>query len=250
MSLYKSLKILCLIGLLSVGKADADSKLEIGGSYTRAHIKVGEQSSFRGNLGGVQALYEYKPCNGIYEGLKIVWKQGNTENCDAKRELSVVDSQERLGYTYATCCNEWSLTFFSGLGFRYFGHKLKTVHESIKFDYNEFYIPVGFLSEYLISSQWSVGCNVTWMPQIYSTVKITPLKGARWILKNRMVNVSVELPLTYFFKEKCYYICLKPFYEHFENGRSTAKTFSGQKLDLPKNSYQFWGIELNIGFLF
>ena len=89
------------------------------------------------------------------------------------------------------------------------------------------------------------------MPQVYPTVKITPLKGARWILKNTVGNVLVELPLTYFLSEdKRYSLVLKPFYERWEDGRSTAKTSSGQELGLPKNSYNFWGAELNIAFSF
>ena len=163
-----------------------------------------------------------------------------------------VDAQERLGYTFTSCCNNWSLTFFSGFGYRYLGHKLKQHEESsIKFDYNEFYIPLGFLSEYFFCSRWSLGLNLTWMPQIYPTVEITPLKGARWILKNTVSNVIVELPLVYFLTEdRRYSLSLKPFYEHWEDGRSTAKTSTGEELGLPKNSYNFWGAEINVAFSF
>lgn len=252
-----------IIGLLLVGTVHAEyetnlneqctvSRLEIGASYTRANIKIEDQPSFHGNLGGIQASYEYKPWNNIYAGLRAAWKQGTTKNSFADRKLIYVDVQERIGYTYASCCNDWSLTFFSGLGYRYLGHKLEQFEESsIKFDYNEFYIPVGFLSEYFFCSCWSLGLNFTWMPQIYPTVEITPLKGARWILKNTLGNVVVELPLTYFLTaDKCYSLVLKPFYERWEDGRSTAETSSGQELGLPKNSYNFWGAELNFAFLF
>ncbi len=252
----KTIKILGTIGLLLVSTMHAeqfhDSYLQIGGSYTRANIKIDGQQTFNGNLGGIQGSYEYKPWNSFYGGLRVAWKQGKTENSFANRNLVYVDVQEKIGYTYASCCNDWTVTFFSGFGYRYLDHKLKQFEEpSIKFEYNEFYIPVGFLSEYFFCSCWSLGLNFNWMPQVYPTVQITPLKGARWVLKNTIGNVLVELPLTYFFMEdRCYSLVLKPFYERWEDGRSTAKTSNGQKLGLPKNSYNFWGAELNIAFSF
>lgn len=262
-SINKIMKILWACALLTVediySACDTNapeqcrtSYLQIGASYTHANIKVDSQSTFEGNLGGLQGSYEYKPWNSFYAGLKLAWKEGKTKNSFANRKLVYIDAQERIGYTYASYCNDWSVTWFSGVGYRYLGHTL-TQHEesSIKFDYNEFYVPVGFLSEYFFCGCWSIGLNFTWMPQVYPTVEIKPLKGARWDLKRTIGNVLVELPLTYSLtEEQCYSLILKPFYEHWEDGRSTAKTFSGQKLGLPKNNYNLWGVEINFAFLF
>lgn len=246
----KTKAIACGIGLLLAGTVNAD--LQIGASYMHANIKVDGQSSFDGNLGGIQASYEYKPWNGLYGGLRATWKEGKTENSKADRKLTYVDVQERIGYTYSPYCNDWAVTIFSGLGYRYLEHRLKQSHEpSIKFRYNEFYIPIGVLSEYFFCSCWSVGLNCIWMPQVFPTVEIVPLKGAHWDLKDTVGNVLVELPVTYFFHERtCYSFILKPFYEHWEDGRSTAKTSNGQKLGLPKNTYNFWGIEFIFAYGF
>lgn len=252
----KTAKLLSLVGVLIAGNMNAESchvsNIQIGGNYTRANIKIGGENSFNGNLGGIQGIYEYKPWNSVYGGLKLDWKQGDTKNSSAKRKTVYVNVQERLGYTYVPGCCNWSLTLFSGFGYRYLGHKLLQEHESsVKFEYNEFYVPVGFLSEYIFSPCWSLGFNFTWMPQVYPTVKIVPLKGARWILKNTIGNVLIELPLTrYLTCDQRYALILKPFYERWEDGRSTARTANGQKLDLPKNSYNFWGVELNLFFSF
>lgn len=257
----RAMKFLVVIGCLVVGAVHAGietdlcemcpvSSLQIGASYTRANIQVDGQSSFNGNLGGVQAIYEYQPCNGFYGGLRAAWKQGRTSNSSAHRNVVYVDVQERLGYTYTSCCHYWSLTPFSGLGYRYLGHKLSESGESsVKFGYNEFYVPVGFLSKYFFCSCWALGVNFTWMPQVYPTVEISPLEGARWILKNTLGNFLVELPLTWFYDNR-FSVVFKPFYERWQDGRSTAKTSSGQALDLPKNSYNFWGAELNMAFSF
>lgn len=258
-----TIKILGTIGLLLVGAIHTEceanlldqcrtSSLQVGASYTRANIKIEDEPSFKGNLGGVQGSYEYKPDNNFYGGLRAAWKQGTTKNSFAKRKLVYVDVQERVGYTYASCCNDWTATLFSGFGYRYLGHELKQSEiPTIKFKYNEFYIPVGVLSEYLFSSCWTLGLNFTWMPQVFPTVEIVPLKGVRWILKQSMGNVLVELPFTYALTaNKCSSLIIKPFYEHWEDGRSTAKNSNGQSLGLPKNSYNFWGIELNYSFIF
>ena len=267
MSLYiffkiKVVKILGTAALLLMGTVYADceicsseqcniSRLQIGESYTRANIKIDGQSSFDGNLGGVLGSYEYRPWNSFYGGLKAAWRLGETENSDAHRQLTYVDVQERVGYTYAPCSNDWSLTVFSGFGYRYLGHRLKQSGESIKFDYNEFYVPVGCISEYFFCCNWSLGLNFTWMPQVYPTVEISPLQGAYWKLENTLGNVLVEVPLTYFFtQDRRYALVFNPFYERWEDGQSTAKASSGEELGLPKNSYNLWGVEVNVVFSF
>lgn len=264
MSQYKFLTIfLSFFGLIFSGTLFAEredcfaeqcqtSCLQIGGNYTHANIKVGGQQAFKGNLGGIQGSYEYQHWNGFYAGLRAVWTEGKTKNSFDERRLTYVDVQERIGYTFSLACDDLSLTVFSGLGYRYLGHKLKQVEELlIKFEYNEFYLPLGILTEYSFCSCWAVGLDLTWMPQFYPTVRITPLKGARWVLKSTSDNLRVALPLTYFFTEdKCWSVILKPFYERWEDGRSTAKAFNGEELGLPKNSYNFWGAELNFVFAF
>ena len=95
----------------------------------------------------------------------------------------------------------------------------------IKMEYCEFYVPVGMISSFCAS--WgALGVNLAWMPQIYPTVKITPLKGARWILKNTYNNFLVELPLTFYFAcDQRYALIFKPFYEYWsENIVSTGQS--------------------------
>lgn len=255
----KTQAIACAIGLLLAGSVQGDcegncavSTVQFGANYTRGNFKVDGQPSFDGNLGGIQGSYEYKPWNGFYGGLRAAWKEGKTKNSFADRKLAYVDVQERIGFTFSPCCSDWAVTVFSGFGFRYLEHRLKQFdEETVKFRYKEFYVPVGILSEYLFRSCWSVGLNCIWMPQVYPTVEIVPLRGANWSLKNTLGNVLVELPLTYFFQgNRCYSLIVKPFYERWEDGRSTAKDFNGQSLGLPKNTYHFWGLEIDFAFSF
>jgi hypothetical protein len=89
------------------------------------------------------------------------------------------------------------------------------------------------------------------MPQVYPTVKITPLNGARWIIKRTLSNMLVEFPMTFFLTRSQHAaLILKPFYEYWSDGRSTAKMSNGVPLGLPGNVYNFWGAELNFLYAF
>ena len=228
------------------------SCIQIGGNYTHVNLKNNRQPSFHGNLGGMQGSYDYRPWNSFYGGLRVAWKEGEADGSGSDRSFVYVDVQERLGYTLALHDKNWLLSLFSGFGYRHFGQKLKQHDQhSILFDYNEFYIPLGFIADHFFNSWCFLGLNFIWMPQVYPTVKIVPLKGARWILKSTFSNILVELPLGFFLtKNKCYGLIFKPFYEYWEDGRSTAKNSSGNSLNLPGNVYNFWGAELNFAFSF
>lgn len=183
--------------------------------------------------------------------MKAAWKAGDTSVANTKRLLTYVDAEERIGYSYCFC-SDWSTTLFSGFGYRYLSHKLKQTGLSpIRFNYNEFYIPVGLLTDYCFSSCWSLGLHFTWRPQIFSTVLIQPLGGTHWSLVETTDNFLVELPLTFFLPaNSCLSLILKPFYEHWKDGESTATTSSGNALGLSRNNYNFYGIELNVAYAF
>lgn len=227
------------------------SRFQIGGNYTRARIKITHQMPFNGNLGGAQGMYEFRPKNNFYAALGATWKQGSPHNGHAHRKLLYIDAQERVGYTYSTHCKNWTTSLFTGLGYRHLGHKLERHGTHMKFEYNELYVPLGVVSDYRFSSWFAGGMNFIWMPQVYPTVKIDPLKGARWILEKKIDNLLVELPLTFtMLHSRRLAVIVKPFYEYWQDGKTTAKNASGLKLDLPGNTYNFWGGELNLAYSF
>jgi hypothetical protein len=230
---------------------ERNSRLQIGGNYTRAHLKIIDQPSFNGNLGGAQGIYEFRPWNNFYAALSVNWKQGNTHNGQGSRFLVYADAHERFGYTFASRCRNWTASLFTGMGYRHIGHRLSTGAMRIKFQYNELYVPLGIVSDYMFNSCFAGGLNFIWMPQVYPTVKIAPLKGARWIIKRSINNFLAELPLTFTLSSsRRYTLILKPFYEYWQDGKSTAKTATGLALGLPGNTYNFWGVEVNFGFAF
>lgn len=226
------------------------SIIEFGPSYTHTSIKIHNQPLYHGNLGGAQAIYEYKPFNSLYLGLSSTYKQGTLDNTLGKRNYLYVDVHERIGYTFVNSNKRSRLSLYTGAGYRHYGHNLKQDSSKIQFDYNEFYIPVGLKSSYNFNT-WIVGAlNFMWMPQVNSSVKIIPLHGARWCLKKSFSNFLVEVPLTFFLtKNHKYSMSFKPFYEYWQDGASTAFIYN-ETLGLPGNSYNFWGAELNFGFYF
>jgi hypothetical protein len=89
------------------------------------------------------------------------------------------------------------------------------------------------------------------MSQVYPTVSIVPLKGARWDLTNKLNNYYVSTPFTFSLSEnKRFQIIFNPFYEHWQDGPTTAKLSNGTPLGLPGNTYNFYGADLNFAFSF
>ncbi|MBS0652634.1 MAG: hypothetical protein JSR39_03815 [Verrucomicrobia bacterium] len=228
------------------------SRLQVGANYTHVYLKPEERTSFDGNLGGLQGLYEYWASSHFYAAAKLAWRQGNMDGSSGERSLVYIDTQERLGYalTWEKPDLVWSI--YSGFGFRYLGHEFKPDHgSSVTLNYSEFYVPVGWTAEFTINSWFALDVNFTWMPQVFPTVWIDPLRGASWSLKKKFANFLVEMPLDFTpTKNKKYHLIVTPFYEYWQDGRSTAKTTSGVRLGIPENTYQFFGFDVNFGYCF
>lgn len=227
------------------------SALSGGASYTRLKLKAAGVPSYYGNLGGAQASYEYRQRKGLYEALKFNWRQGDLANTTSKRELLDLSGEARLGYSAEKGRGTWS--FFSGFGFRYLGHTVKMPNQiPIQFKYCEYYVPVGWLFDYKSSSQFHPGIQLVWMPQVDPSVDIVPYGGTRWLLRRTLRNILLEVPLrfTQFSTHNRASLEIKPFFEYWQDGHSTAISPSGLALGLPSNAYFFWGVDLNLSCSF
>jgi len=246
-----------------------NSIITIGANYSHVNIKPSGNSSFNGNLGGLHAMYEYRPLNSFYGAALFKWRQGRASGSEGSRSILDLNVAERLGYVFGFKDNRCLWTLFSGFGFRFLGHRLNpaaltsaafigsffppfiTEENSLKINYHDFYMPVGFLLEYSICSRFDLGLYATWMPQIFSTAKIQPLSGTFWDLKETYGNVLVEVPLIFrLTQSKNCSLVLKPFYEFWQDGKSTAQTSTGIPLGLPKNTYHFVGVNLDFLYSF
>lgn len=227
------------------------SRIAVGANYTHIRMKPRGHSAFDGDMGGAQGLYEYRPMDDFYAGAKLAWKQGTSRSHAGRRSQLYIDTQERMGYTVSYDHENGAITFFSGLGFRHNGQNYKPKSgDDLSFYYNEFYVPVGVTTECLLNDWFSCGISLIWMPQFYPTVTIVPLDGARWILENKINNFYVEVPWIFAFtSDHRWTVTLTPFYEHWQDGHSTAKV-AGVDLGLPGNTYNYWGIDLNVTLAF
>lgn len=228
------------------------SRFQLGGNYTHVTMHPHDEASFIGNLGGMLAMYDYRPMNSIYAAAKLAWHQGNTHGSDGERFLVYVDAQERIGYSFESYCHRGIFSLYTGVGYRHLGHKLTpSIGSKIRFKYNEIYVPLGTAADFSITSWFGMGLGLVWMPQVYPTVKILPLQGARWTLRKKIANFAVELPFTFTWpKHKDFSLILNPYYERWQDGHTTAVTSTGNALGLPSNTYNFWGFDLNLAFSF
>ncbi|HEV7738445.1 MAG TPA: outer membrane beta-barrel protein [Chlamydiales bacterium] len=226
-------------------------RFQVGGTYAYSWITPKGNPTTSGNLGGVQAIYEYRPLGSVYAGAAFNWRAGKTTKDDSSRTLEDFNLQERLGYTFRSQPFSLRLTLFTGVGARYMAEKVKVESASVKFDYTEFYVPVGFLVDRQVISSLSIGLNAQWMPQVFPMVKIKPLSGARWDLTYQWTNFSVDMPFTITpLKNKQFSLIIDPFFEYWRDGHTTAKTNRGLALNLPGNTYLFAGVNVNLAFSF
>ncbi len=239
----------------------------LGANYTRVNFAPKGLSSFNGNMGGLEAEYAWQPPNAFYAGLELDWRQGSMTGSSGKRDLVQVNTAEKLGYTWVGKC--WLYNLYTGFGFNYLGHHLHpsttspsafsgsyfppfiSTATSIKFNYYEFYFPLGFTSSYEAVRWFTIGLNFEWMAQVFTSVGISSLPGAYWNLQQKLLNFLVEVP--FIFHLTCrsnWKFVINPFYEHWQDGKSTATTSSGTPLGLPLNNYNFYGVEFNFIYNF
>ncbi len=239
--------------LLSMGLyAGSDSITNFGASYTRSSIKPNGFPDLNGNMGGVQGSYQYRPLNKVFVAVSGFWRYGENTGSAGKRDLFDVGIDEKAGYTFAINNHKTLLTPYAGFGYRHLYHHVKpNSGKKIKLYYNEFFLPIGFQSTYEVHPKFSMGFNFAWMPQVFSTVTFNVAAGCRWALINTYKNFKTSLPLLFHIETTKYLsIGLTPFFELWQDGTSTAKTQFQDHLGLPKNTYIFGGLELNIQYAF
>lgn len=234
-------------------KEEWDQRAQIGGSYTYSWITPDGSSTTSGSLGGVQAIYEYRPLDFIYAGTAFHYRIGSTSNDATTRTLQDFNPQARIGYTFSqphSPGSENRCTLFTGFGGRYMAEKVTVGAASLDFDYTTFYVPVGFLLEKKFSSHFSLGCNFQWMPQVLPMVRIDLLDGAQWDITKQFLNFFVEIPLIVSLCGGQYAMSICPYFESWRDGSSTAETLTNLSLNLPGNKYLFTGVNVNFLFSF
>ncbi len=225
--------------------------IKIGGSYNYIWLTPTGFPNFTGNLGGAQFSYEYNKKDFFYGAALFTYRQGPTTQLTKNRNILDFNVLERFGYTYGgtNFGRDWEGTLFSGLGFRYLQQNLEQpLLSTLIFEYKEFYVPVGFLMSTQVADFLAVGLDFTWMPQVYPALQINPYGGANWILTYRIDNFLIELPFTFTHDSYANFILeIKPTFEYWNDGQTTASTVGGGALFVPSNRYMFLGVQVNLG---
>lgn len=229
---------------------DFSSHLQGGGDYTHVRLSQKDSPPYNGNLGGGQLLYEFRTGRRIYGGVSVRWRQGKISGSLGHGTLYDGDVNERIGYTFGK--NAYLFTLYTGFGFRYLEHKLQLKSSShVRYQYEEFYVPVGFLYDCQFTDRFNWGLYGVWMPQVYPTVTIKPTGGARWIIKRTWRNGQLAMPFTFACNStRSVTLMFKPFFEYWQDGKTIAKVVLGAPLGLPQNTYLFGGIDVNLSYSF
>ena len=225
-------------------------RIQIGANYTYAWITPKGNMTTSGSLGGAQGIYEYRPYGGVYAGAAFNYRIGNTTRSGGSREIQDYNTQGRIGYTLPVMRKFGRLALYTGFGGRYMPEEVTLGPASLDFRYTTFYVPVGLAYERWLTRHFSLGCNFQWLPQVFPMVRIVPLDGAQWDLKDQFGNFFVEVPFMITSCTGKYAVTFNPFFELWRDGHSTAKTLTGLKLDLPRTKYTFAGINVNFAFSF
>lgn len=213
--------------------------ITLGADYTCVHLDADAESSYSGNLSGLQGFYEYAPDNDFFGGIRLKYRQGSCRTADGKRGLLDLNGAEYIGYSWAW--TDWFCAAFTGFGFRYLGHNVKP--SSLQLGYYEFYIPVGLIVEYTFTSYFTLALYATWMPQAFPTVNIQSLEKTFFSLNRTYGNAAIELPFVFTLnKIGSWNLSISPFYERWQNGRTSA----GISPALQGNTYNFYGVDLNL----
>ena len=216
-----------------------------------------------GTLYGVRVGYDRVGRYKFYWGIDALWARGiltgtkkrETPNGEMikerlKSELTDMNVEARLGFTFQSRWRCASFTPFGGLG--YFWEKNCYKHPSpLEIDFkNHFtYATGGVLSQLFITPTWSVGLNfkLRYLIEAEQKVEGDPEHGKLTQHYEEKLQYRTELPLTYFYCWRLHSlaISLVPFYEYRQYGHRPNFPFDFLEVKL-----KLYGATLKFHYLF
>ncbi|MFI0434537.1 MAG: hypothetical protein ACH350_02260 [Parachlamydiaceae bacterium] len=208
-----------------------------------------------GTLYGVRLGFDHIRRYKLYWGLDALWAKGalkgSSKDHRIKSTLTDTNIEARFGYTFQS--KSWrcaSFTPFVGLG--YFWENNCFEHPSplpIHFKNHFSYLPFGFLSQFSLSKNVSVGVNVKIRFLIESKVEAShdPEHEDCTQYYDESLQYRFELPLSYFtcYKKKSLACCFVPFYEYRPYGYRSNYPF-----DFLETKFNIYGATFKFEYLF
>lgn len=254
-TLYRLLfSVLFFVIFTAIVFADDNPSVTSSGVYfgvrgSRMEWKAGD-SKFFGYLVGPSAGIDYRKPMHVYGGYRFYWVYGNTKSGNCSRHLSNMDMQIRLGYTYGRTL---LFTPYAGLGVNAIQRK-KSGHQlpCTRLSYTSVYVPVGAMLSYHPSSQFSIGVDYQYTPQVDSSTRISKFHNISFDLKKQGEH-SVEFPIQFCFpKPRFHNVQYRfiPFYRTYFYGSSTLSCActcqTNPTINLHRQRAYEWGIRYEI----
>lgn len=221
------------------------------------HLRLGVDkiNNYRGYLGGVVGGFERKYVWDLYVNVNGSYALGRL-NGQSSRSRFVHDMfVEGLfgGSIPLTACHNLLFTPYLGFGYTHVIQHLRASGlPSLNFKYSKYYLPLGFIFDYMPISWVNVGLDFKWMPQIDPTLKVVDLSGGRWELAYKQ-GFFVKLPIEFIFKKHERYfwnVGVVPFFRWMKDGQTQAVTNNGTRLAIPENQYTYWGGQVTFAINF
>jgi len=205
----------------------------------RASYKTGAVEQ-KGYVYGVEANYDFINQNVPYLGAETHYSKVKLKAGDLHSNYSEYALEAKVGFSLAS--NEFSsFTPYAGLGYE----NQRNSYEKSNMVNNKFqYFSLGFLSNYVINPQMSVGLNVKAKMPYTGEQKLQKdlIKSSPKICKK--YHYAVELPVTYLASSNSS-LAVSPFYQH-KQGNCNAATAEPTK----SSKLKVWGINIKCNFYF
>lgn len=225
------------------------SGVYFGGRGSRMEWKSGHQKFF-GYLIGPSAGADYRRPKHIYAGYRFYWMYGDTQAGECHRRMSDMDMQGRAGYTFGTTL---LFTPYTGIGVTAVARKKTNSKDPCyKLSYTDVYVPIGVLLSYHPSSEFSIGIDYQYMPQIDSYHTVKGFHHIAFELHKKGQH-SVELPIQFCYPQPRFDFVqyrIIPFFRTYYYGDAmmvcTSTCQCNTTIHLPTQRAYEWGIRYEI----
>ena len=217
--------------------------------YTDLNAK--DLGSFTGGAGGIFLEYERVNPNALFARSYGQYSYASLKGSgSSKIEQSEYFLGGSLGYTIQRCkTKQYSLSPYVGCAYHHIDEK-RTIdgYSPYRANYSLPFIPLGALFLFEVNSYFSFGLDYQYQFSFKPEVKLSYMKGSLWKLKK---EGSQYVEMTFAFKVRDYLdIRVMPYYRYLQTGASTAVNSVGNPLGIQKQTYQTYGGNLAVSYLF